>query len=440
MYRKLSIITIFTLIFATISLDTRAEALKFRITDSGGFEALPIAIADFGTMGSEIRDAIEGDLEGSGLFNSIDRKAFIQDDASVFARPRFGDWRKINAQALLVGNVVNTGKGFYKAEFRLWDIFSGNQFAGMAFTSKSKRRLAHRIADEVYSRLTGEGHYFDSRIVYVSETIPVGQSWKNRVKRLAIMDQDGANHRYLTTGKSLVLTPRFDRNSQTIIYLGYYGKIPSVYLYNIKTGKEEILGNFPGMSFAPRFSPDGKKVIMSVSLNGNSEIFTMDIDSRKRTRITNNRAIDTSPSFSPDGKKIVFNSDRGGRPQLYVMNSDGSDVKRISFGKGGSYATPVWSPRGDYIVFTRLYKSEFYIGVMKPDGSGERLITKSFLVEGPTWSPNGRVIMFAKQSPSTNTRPGKASLHSIDITGNNEQKIDIPLEGSDPAWSPLLIK
>jgi TolB protein len=296
------------------------------------------------------------------------------------------------------------------------------------------RRVAHIIADQIYKRITGEDGYFDTRIVYVSEVGPQNR----RIKRLAIMDQDGASHRFLTDGAALVLTPRFSPTTQDITYLSYFNGQPRVYIFNIDTGQQEVLGDFPGMTFAPRFSPDGNSVVMSLSTDGNSEIYSMDLRTRLVKRLTNHPAIDTSPSMSPDGRQVVFNSDRGGAQQLYVMDSDGRDVRRISFGKG-RYATPVWSPRGDLIAFTKILDGTFYIGVMRTDGSGERLLSQSFLDEGPTWAPNGRVLMFFRQTPSTADGKGATSrLHLIDLTGYNLREVVTPADGSDPAWSPLI--
>lgn len=405
---------------------------------------MPVALPDLvassqedRVLGRDIIKVLGADLERSGLFSVIDRDAYIEDGKGVNTVPRFADWRQTGAQALVTGNITPLNAEQFRVEFRLWDVLTQKQFAGQSFTSKRAnwRRVSHLIADVIYSRLTGEAGYFDSRIVFVSET----GSKRAPQKKLAIMDQDGANVRYLTPGKDLALTPRFDPNSQRVIYLSYQKKQPRVYVYTLSTGKQELLGNFPGMSFAPRFSPDGKKAIMSVSLDGNSEIFVLDLANKSQKQITRHPAIDTSPSFSPDMKRVAFNSDRDGSQQLYVMDSDGSDVTRISFGDG-TYATPVWSPRGDLVAFTKMYRGRFYIGVMRPDGSGERLLAEGFLVEGPTWAPNGRVIMFTRQEPGSRKQGGKSQLYTIDLTGHNEQMLPTPTEASDPAWSPLLSK
>ena len=406
----------------------------------GKIEPLPIAIPVFsgaaGTAAQDITQVLSADLERSGLFQPMDPKAFIDQDASSHVPPHYNDWRVINAQALVTGNVTAEDDGRLQVEFRLWDIFAEQQLTGLRYTTTQQnwRRIAHIIADAIYKRITGEEGYFDTRIVYISESGPQDK----RVKRLAIMDQDGANHRYLTDGKNLVLTPRFSPTAQEITYLSYARGTPRVYLFNIDTGQQEVLGDFPGMTFAPRFSPDGNKVIMSLAVNGASQIYTLDLRTRKATQITSTDAIDTSPCYSPDGSRIVFNSDRGGSQQLYIMNADGSDIHRISFGNG-RYGTPVWSPRGDLIAFTKFDASQFYIGVMRPDGSGERLLTQAFLVEGPTWAPNGRVLIYFRQQPTdTRGRGGQTRLYSIDLTGYNEREVVTPQDASDPAWSPLI--
>jgi TolB protein len=416
----------------------RAE-LHIDIT-RGKVQPMPIAIPNFaggpGTVAADITQVLSADLERSGLFQPIDSKAFVDQDAPSHIPPRYNDWRVINAQALVTGNVTAQDDGRLQVEFRLWDVFAEQQLTGLRYTTTPQnwRRIAHIMADAIYKRITGEDGYFDTRIVYISESGPLDK----RIKRLAIMDQDGANHRYLTDGKSLVLTPRFSPTSQEITYLSYARGAPRVYLFNIDTGQQEVLGDFPGMTFAPRFSPDGNKVIMSLAVNGASQIYTLDLRTRKATQITSTDSIDTSPCYSPDGSKIVFNSDRGGSQQLYVMNADGSDIHRISFGSG-RYGTPVWSPRGDLIAFTKFDSSQFYIGVMRPDGSGERLLAQSFLVEAPTWAPNGRVLIYFRQQPSDSRgRGGQTQLYSVDLTGYNERQVVTPQDASDPAWSPLI--
>jgi TolB protein len=404
------------------------------------FDPVPIAIVDFAgdNVGAELAGVIRNDLQNSGLFRSIPPGSFIERNVSASAAPRFPDWRSVGATGLVVGQVSNAG-GNIKVDFRLWDVVAGNQAAGLSFTSQPNnwRRLAHIIADAIYKRVTGEEGYFDTRIAYVGETGPLNA----RVKRIAIMDQDGASNRYITDGRTLALTPRFSPTLQEIVYMAYgeNNGPPRVYLQNVDSGRRELLGNFPGMSFAPRFSPDGTKVAMSLSQDGNTDLYEMDVRGRGMRRLTNTPAIDTSPSYSNDGTQIVFNSDRGGTQQLYVMSSGGGGEKRISFGEG-RYATPVWSPRGDYIAFTKFggTSSGFSIGVMRPDGSGERLLANGFLVEGPTWAPNGRVLSFFRQQPNSSGRAGSVTLSAIDITGRFERQIPTPTDASDPAWSPLI--
>ncbi|MGB7035221.1 MAG: Tol-Pal system beta propeller repeat protein TolB [Xanthobacteraceae bacterium] len=416
----------------------RARAVVRLDITQGNFQPMPIAISKFigGGQGDDdtaagVTQIITADLQRSGLFAPIDPAAFVEHIASVDAVPHFADWRTVNAQALVTGAVTRQPDGRLKAEFRLWDVLAGQQLAGQQYfsTPDNWRRIGHIISDAIYEQLTGNGGYFDSRIVFVDETGP-GTA---RVKRLAIMDQDGANVRYLTRGDELVLTPRFSPSSQEITFMAYGQGDPRVYLYNIDTGQREVVGNFPGMSFSPRFSPDGQSVVMSLQEGANTNIFVMDLRSKATTRLTNTQAIDTSPSYSPDGAHICFESDRGGQPQIYVMASTGGQAQRISFGEG-IYNTPVWSPRGDYIAFTKILSNMFAIGVMKPDGSGERILTESFHNEGPTFAPNGQVVMFFRD-PGGTSGP---SLFTVDISGRSEQRVPTPNYASDPAWSPLL--
>jgi len=388
-------------------------------------------------IGSEISIVIENNLKISGLFNPLNKDAFLQAPDIANLKPRFEDWNLIKAQALITGK-VNFIDEKLRVEFRLWDVLAGKEMMALAFTTvpNNWRRVGHIITDKVYERLTGEKGYFDTRIIYVAEEGPKTK----RIKKLAIMDQDGANNKFLTLGNELVLTPRFNPTSQMVTYLSYFRNLPRVYLLDIETGIQEVVGDFPGMTFAPRFSPDGKKIIMSFAEDGNSDIYTMNLETRVVERITNHSSIDTSPSFSPDGKYIAFNSDRSGLQQLYVMRSDGSNVKRITFGKG-IYGTPVWSPRGDLIAFTKMRKGRFYIGVMRTDGSGERLLTENYYQEAPSWSPNGRVLVFYRETKAGSKGEGfSATLWSIDITGYNERKLMTKTDASDPSWSSLLSK
>jgi TolB protein len=410
---------------------------RLQITE-GNFQPIPVAIPKFigGTPGdgdtaSGVTQVVAANLQRSGLFNVIDPAAYTETISSVDAVPTFQSWRVVNAQSLVVGAITRQNDGRLKAEFRLWDVAGGQQLDGKQYltTPDNWRRIAHIISDAIYERLTGLGGYFDSRVVFIDETGPGDR----RIKRLAIMDQDGANVRYLTRGDDLVLTPRFSPSTQEITYMAYGQGDPRIYLYNIETGQREVVGNFPGMSFSPRFSPDGQRVIMSLQQGSNSNIFVMDLRSKATTRLTDTQAIDTAPSYSPDSSKICFESDRGGRQQIYVMPATGGQAQRISFGEG-SYSTPVWSPTGEWIAFTKQTSDAFAIGVMKPDGSGERILTSGFHNEGPTFSPNGRVIMFFRD-PGGTSGP---SLYSIDISGRADQRVPTPNYGSDPAWSPLL--
>lgn len=435
-----------------IGLGAPAHAqLQVRV-DEGNFQPMPIAIPDFQVTGSntqlarQIADVVRADLASTGLFDIQNQASFIQRDLTITAEPRFADWRIIRSSALVVGSFEELEDGRIAVAFRLWDVYGGELMTingepgrRLTTTSDNWRRIAHKVADSIYQRLTGEDPYFDTRIVYIAETGPKTE----RVKRLAIMDSDGANQQYLTSGRSTVLTPRFSPSAQEITYLSFEGGRPRVYLFNIATGRQELLGNFPGMTFAPRFTRDGQGVLFSQAQGGSTDIYLMNLRTRETRRLTNTPSIDTSPSMSPDGRSVVFNSDRGGTPQLYVMNTDGSPracasggqdtACRITFGRG-RYSTPVWSPRGDLIAFTKQEGGRFYIGVIGADGKGERLLTEAYLDEGPDWSPNGRVIIYFRESS-----PGASpQLWSVDLSGRNERRLVTQTDASDPAWSPLL--
>jgi TolB protein len=418
--------------------DAPSGPLKIEIT-KGVVEPMPIALPAYlagdprsADYAARVGEVVEADLVRSGLFRAIPREAHLGRITDFNAPPNFPDWRAINAQALVTGLATLEADGRLLVQFRLWDVFAQEQIAGFRYRTdpESWRRVAHKVADAIYTALTGESGYFDSRVVFVDESGPKG----DRRKRLAIMDQDGANLRYLTSGADLVLTPRFSPTDQQIIYISYAQGEPQVYLFDIETGQREALGRFPGMTFAPRFSPDGRQVVMSLSEGGSTDIYAMDLATRRMRRLTNTPAIDTAPSFSPDGRQIVFESDRGGSQQLYVMDAGGGQAKRISFGDG-RYGTPVWSPRGDIVAFTKMSKGRFQIGVMRLDGSNERILAESFLDEGPTWAPNGRVLMFFRETPGASGGP---RLYSVDLTGQNLRATPTPSFASDPAWSPLL--
>ena len=395
-------------------------------------QPLPIAIPAFsggGSMGSDVSRVISANLERSGLFRPLDPATFIEKNLTIAVQPRIDDWKQVGAQALLYGDAHLDPDGRLRVDFRLWDIGSGQQLLGLQFTSTPDnwRRVAHKVSDAVYERLTGEKGYFDTRVVFVAESGPK----VDRKKRLAIMDQDGANPSFLTDGAYPVMSPRFSSTSQEITYMQLRPSGSSIYVFNIETGRQETIGTFPGMVFAPRFSPDGKRVAFSVDKAGNTDIYVMDLRTRESRRLTADPSIDTSPSFSPDGKSIVFNSNRAGSPHLYVMNADGSGVRRVSFG-AGRYSTPVWSPTGEHIAFTKQTGGTFHIGVMNAAGGNERMLTTSRLDESPTWAPNGRVLMFERGSG------GSARLWTVDITGRIVRAAPYPSSGSDPAWSPLL--
>ena len=443
--KRIHLLALVAALVVTLIATPAMALVKINLTDANA-DPMPVALTDFAgstpeenRLGEQLTEVISDNLKRSGLFNIIDQKAFLQTDASLrTSGPIFKEWRMINADVLLMGTVEiigpETNTPRLRAVYRLYDVYGEKQLAAKAYTASVDfwRHIAHRISDDIYSELTGENGIFASRIVYIGEDKPR----RSRVvrKRLCVMDQDGANQQCLTDGKSLVLTPRFSPNSQTLIYMSYANGKPRLYMLDLPTGKQTIVGDFEGLNSSPRFAPDGKTVAMTLTMGheGNPEIYSMDLDSRELKRLTTYRGIDTSPSYSPNGDKIVFNSDRAGKPALYTMDTNGNKVKRLTYGEG-SYFAPAWSPRGDLIAFVKLLDGRFHIGVIDAEGTEERLLTEGFMDESPSWSPNGRVIVFTRQQ-----RNGDTHIYSIDLTGYNLRRLPTPTEASDPAWSPLI--
>ncbi|MCX8506190.1 MAG: Tol-Pal system beta propeller repeat protein TolB [Alphaproteobacteria bacterium] len=430
---------IYALVLGLGTPPTRAQ-LRVDIT-KGVSEPMVVAITPFvgandadSKLGQNLSEIIANDLVISGLFRPLPAKLYPPDAKILGTNPVLAPWKEAGALALMAGTIKQSD-GKVMIEFRLWDSVARTMIEGQSVIGQKTdfRRIAHKVADFIYRGVTGEEGYFDTQIIYVTES----GNPRTRIKQIAIMDQDGANNRILTDPRVLTITPRFAPNKRVIAYMSYYNYKPRVYVFDLVTGSQDLVGDFPGMTFAPRFSPDGKKVIMSLANNGRTDIYTLDLATRVKKQLTSSGAIDTSPCYSPDGKQIVFNSDRGGSQQLYVMNADGSNARRISFGDG-NYATPVWSPRGDLIAFTKMYKDKFNIGVITPDGSRERILATDYLVEGPSWSPNGRVITFFRQTQANSRSGGATKLQTIDITGRNLREIPTLGDASDPAWSPLI--
>ena len=434
-------VTLLTLLAAA---PPAAAQVTIDITE-GVPDPVPVAIAPFTSedteaarFGDNIAQVVRADLESSGLFRAISEEAFLSTPKDVNLRPDFNNWRVIGAQLLAVGQTSMRADGRLHAVFRLWDVLTQQQIVGVTYTTlpENWRRLAHKTADAIYKEVTGEEGYFDSRIVYISETGPADK----RRKRLVLMDQDGARARYLTDGANLVLTPRFSPTKQEIIYLAYDrpNQPPSVHIFNIDSNQREGLGRFPGMQYAPRFSPDGNSVLITMTQEeGNSDIFSMNLGTRNLTRLTYTAGIDAAASYSPDGARIVFESKRSGTQQLYVMNADGSEPRRISTGKG-RFATPVWSPRGDLVAFTKILGGQFHIGTMRPDGTEPRILDSAYHAEGPTWSPNGRVLAYFKQDSPHERRVGLSpGLWQVNIIGGAPRRIKTETDASDPAWSPI---
>jgi TolB protein len=382
-------------------------------------------------LGRQIAEVISANLRSSGLFETQGPNGLRAINIGEVTAPAFAEWKARPVEQLVQGFVRVGGDGNLTVGCYLYDVGFGNETTRLGFNVPPRewRRAAHKCADAIYSKLTGELPFFDSRIAYIAETGPKGK----RVKRLAIMDSDGANHRFITNGQSTALTPRFSPNYKSILYLSYVDGNPRIYVYDIDAGRQRLITQSRNPTFAPRWSPDGQNILYSMAIAGNTDIYKISATgSGTPVKLTSSPGIDIGGSFSPDGRQIVFESDRSGSQQIYVMNADGSNQRRISFGSG-RYATPEWSPRADLIAYTRI-AGDFRVGTMRPDGSGERLLTDSWQDEAPTWAPNGRVIQFFRTAKGS----GKTSIWQVDLTGANERKLATPVDGSDPAWGPIL--
>jgi TolB protein len=429
---------------ASLGLTATAHAQLTVDVDNSAGEELVIAVPGLPTpqsvdtvagstseLGDKISDVIVSDLRSSGLFKPIGRNQVRGISYTEVTAPQFPYWSGTSASALIQGFIRSNPDGKLTVGCYLYDVALETELTRQGFVVEPRdwRRAAHKCADTIYSRLSGESPFFDSRIAYIAETGPKG----NRVKRLAIMDSDGANHRFITNGQATALTPRFSPDYKSIVYLSFLDGNPRIYIYDIGTGRQRLITQSTNPTFAPRWSPDGKWILYSMAIAGNTDIYKISAAGGSRPQqLTFSPGIDIGGSFSPDGSRIVFESDRSGSQQLYVMNADGSNERRISFG-GGRYATPEWSPRGDLIAFTKM-AGNFRIGVMTPSGGGERLLTNSWQDEAPTWAPNGRVIQFFR----TTRGNGDTGIWQVDLTGRNERRLPTPVNGSDPAWGPLL--
>lgn len=435
------------LVFAGALLASASASAQITgtVTDETGNQSFVVAIpplatpADVATpagqtgeLGRKVAEIISNDLNATDVFTPKGPAGLRAISMPEVTAPAFGEWEGMGAENLVHGFVRANADGTLMVGCYLYDVSLKSEMVrqGYVVGPREWRRAAHKCADSIYSRLSGENPFFDSRIAYIAETGPKG----NRVKRLAIMDSDGANHRFITNGQALALTPRFSPDYKSIVYVSYIERRARVYVYDIESGRQRLVTESPNQTFSPRWSPDGKTILYSMSVGGNTDLYRIPASGGGTpVRLTNTPAIETGGSYSPDGSRIVFESDRSGSQQIYVMNADGSGQQRISFG-GGNYATPEWSPRGNLVAFTRVGGGAFRIGVMNPSGNGEKLLTNSWQDEAPTWSPNGRVIQFFRTAQGS----GKTAVMQVDVTGAKERKIDTPVDGSDPAWGPIL--
>ncbi|MDR1360809.1 MAG: Tol-Pal system beta propeller repeat protein TolB [Rickettsiales bacterium] len=437
-----SLLIINCLSFIAFAQSAKAE-LRVDII-AGSVEPVPLAIQKFETDGkisasdaATLRNVVEADLKSTGLFRIVNHDAFPE-FVKMGDLPKFKDWAAIKAQVLVQAKMTTASDGKYKLEFYVWDINGKEQIEAQSLVSskKSARRMAHIMADAIYERLTGEVGYFDTQIVFIAESGPVDA----RVKRMAIMDQDGFGFRYISDAKTFVMSPHFSPNMQTIVFLSYRDEDPMVWSLDLDTGAQRRLGKFGGMTFAPRFSPDGSRVALSLVKDGITNIYEYDMESKELRQLTFGTSIDTSPSYSPDGKRMAFNSNRSGSQQLHILDMKTLEVERLTYG-AGRYATPAWSPDGKFIAFTKIADESFYVGIMNDKGRNEKILAGGWFMEAPSWAPGSRRVVYYETEKVIGDDKGRVShIRSVDITGQNVYDIALPdgLNGTEPTWSPKL--
>jgi TolB protein len=394
----------------------------------------PLTTPDTGSKGNEslalawqATQLIATDLRSASELMPLppDRKDYYS--YPEVTAPSFSKWRSAGAKVLVTGFVQSRPDGRLTFGCYVYDVDKGREIdrKGFVVAPDDWRRAAHKCSGLAYTAVTGAPGIFDARIAYVAES----GTGDGRVRRLAIMDSDGFNHHYLTTGDTMVLTPRLSPKAARLAYVSYAGGRPNVRILDVASGEQRSPVPGDPMSFAPRFSPDGQRIVFSMMLGPNSDLYMIGANGGLPQRLTTSPGIDTDASFSPDGSKIAFESDRSGSQQLYVMNADGSNQRRLTFGSGW-YASPEWSPDGEWIAFTRRGSDGRHIGVIKPDGSGEKILTTGPADEGPSWAASGRDLVFQRTDAI-----GRDSIFRISIDGGEPHKIEIPQDGTDPDWS-----
>ena len=402
---------------------------------------LPIAIVPFGwghggrPLPADIAAIVADDLARTGLFepipfDSLPSRPYRHDQID------FKDWRLLGTDSLVIGNVTPSLDGGYVVEFQLYDVLRSRQVVGFQLTAGHEvmRRVAHQIADRVYETLTGVRGSFDTRIAYVTEV--AGDDGETRYA-LVVADVDGHNEKVILDSPEPVMSPSWSPDGKKLAYVSFESPgsralpRPRIFIQEIATGRRESVVSFPGINGAPAFSPDGRRLAMTLSKDGNPEVYVMDLRTERLRRITRNAAIDTEPSWSPDGRFLAFTSDRGGKPQIYRTPAEGGPLERLTF--EGSYNTrPVYSPDGARLALVHRDEGRYRIGLLDLENGALQVLTDSELDESPSFAPNGRMILYA-----TSDGAGSA-LAAVSPDGRMHQRLAVQKGGiREPAWSPF---
>ena len=410
--------------FALTVASAAYAQLSIEITGAGA-NRLPVAIADFTgerIVSQALTSVVRADLERSGLFRLVDTTGqTVADSASV----NFDEWKTRGADALVAGNVVPAADSRYETRYRLYDVPKQASLASQGYTHNSGqlRATAHRIADAVYEKLTGEPGIFSTRIAYVVKS--TGRF------ELQIADADGSNAQTALASREPIISPTWSPDGNKLAYVSFEAKKPVVYVHDLASGRRHVAANFKGSNSAPAWSPDGKRLAVVLTKDGSSQLYIVNADGSGVTRVATSAGIDTEPQFSPDGQAIYFTSDRGGSPQIYRLPVTGGEAQRVTF--DGSYnVTPRPSPDGKSLAYVARNGGRFQLTLMDLATRQNQILTDSAKDESPSFAPNGRMIIYATEVG------GRGVLAAVSADGRIKQRLSVQAaDVREPSWGPL---
>lgn len=405
----------------------RDAAAQFRVEVSGvGLTQYPFSVVRFrgnDAVSEDLASIVRADLERSGQFLFVSPVSGMQDETS---RPELFAWRESGADSLLTGSITRLADGRLDVRFRLWDVVRGQDLGGLSYPVRAQdlRLVAHRIADHVYEKITGEKGVFSTRIAYVTKAGPRYTLW--------VADADGQNARAALTSPEPIISPSWAPGGLQLAYVSFEARKPVIYAHDVASGKRRLLANFKGSNSAPTWSPDGRQLVATLSLSGNSQIYAMDVNGGPPRRLTQTASIDTEPVFSADGRLIYFVSDRGGSPQIYRMGTQGDNAERVTF-EGSYNISPAPSPDGRWLAFIARVDGAFRLHLMDVSSGSVTALTDSAADENPSFSPNSRMIIYATRDR------GQEALMTTSLDGRVKTRLaGAPGDIREPEWGPFL--